>query len=285
MTSSIAAAMGRREPLAQHLYLVDTVAAIAAPPKAWTELRERWDGFAEFTAAPLRERLIEAIVTGGDDVSMLRALAYAEASGERVDVVVAVRSAVYPRLVQLYSEVAATNYAKVGKEFDSAATEFTAAAKRCDPKASSDSIVGQPDPVRSGWLDAAKHAARLDSLVPILCTAAELCGISTRDDSVLLPLLIDTSNLHRRRVWEAWKADGARSGHWSALAGLGARIRAADLEGFEPYRTPKPLIRRQFPLGGPNSRGMYRTVVTDPEDPGYVPEAEQAKPRRRALAR
>jgi hypothetical protein len=36
-----------------------------------------------------------------------------------------------------------------------------------------------------------------------------------------------------------------------ALAAQGARIRGADLDdGFEPYRTPKPLIRRQFPAGG-----------------------------------
>src|SRR5262249_1620734 len=68
-------------------------------------------------------------------------------------------------------------------------------------------------------------------------------------------------NLHRRRLWEAWKAVGERCGRWSALAGLGARIRAADLEG---YRTPKPLIRRQFPFGGPDSRGMYRVKITDP---------------------
>jgi hypothetical protein len=228
----------------------------------------------EFTAAPVRERLIEAVVNGGDDVPMLRALAYAEASGERVDVVVEVRSAVYPRLVQFYSEVAATNYAKVGEEFDAVASEFSAAAGLCDPEADSDSIVGQPDPVRSGWLDAAKYAATLDKLVPILQAAAELAGVHTGDDTWLLLLLIDTAGLHRRRVWEAWKADGERCGHWSALAALGARIRTADLEGFEPFRTPKPFIRKQFPKPGPDNRGIYDVVISDPEDADYVPPEE-----------
>jgi hypothetical protein len=70
-----------------------------------------------------------------------------------------------------------------------------------------------------------------------------------------------------------------------AVTALGARIRACQLEDFEPYRKPKPLVRRQFPLGGPDSKGMYRTVVTDPEDEDYTPEPEEPKARRRALAR
>jgi hypothetical protein len=196
-----------------------------------------------------------------------------------------VRAAVLPKLIQLYSEAAADSYGKVAAAFDAAATKFAAAAKQCDPEASSDAIVGQPDSVRQGWLDSAKHAAELNRIMPVLQDAAELAGVYTGDDTALLPLLVDTAGLHRRRVWESWRNSGERCGRWGALAALGARIRACPLKGFEPYRTPKPLIRKQFQLGGPNSRGMYRTVVTDPEDPDYVPEAEQPKPRRRALAR
>jgi hypothetical protein len=73
------------------------------------------------------------------------------------------------------------------------------------------------------------------------------------------------------------------AGRWGALAALDARIRAADLEGFEPYREPKPLIRKQFPADGPDSRGIYRTTVIDPEDEDYTPPGEPK--RRRALAR
>src|SRR5262245_11761806 len=53
----------------------------------------------------------------------------------------------------------------------------------------------QHDPVRTGWLDAAKHAARLDWLVPVLCAAIEICGISVVDDTASLPLLIGTSTI------------------------------------------------------------------------------------------
>jgi hypothetical protein len=133
----------------------------------------------------------------------------------------------------------------VAKAFDTAATKFTAAAKECDPEADSDAVVGQPDSVRQGRLDSTLHAVELDRLTPVLQAAAELCGIYTgRDDTWLLPLLIDTTGLHRRRVWEAWRSAGERCGRWSALAALGARIRAADLEGFELYREPKPLIHK-----------------------------------------
>lgn len=205
-----------------------------------------------------------------------------EALGQRPDVIIAVRGEVYPRLVQLYSEVAAANYAKVGKQFDTVAGRFTTAAVAGNPEADASALVSEPDPVRKGWLDAAVYAAELDRLTPVLQAAAELCGIDTRDDTWLLPLVINTTGLHRRRVWEAWRVEGGRCGHWAALAGLGAQIRAADLDGFEPYRTPKPLIHKQFPIPGPNNRGIYRPEIIDPEDPDYTPPVEEPK-RRRAL--
>ena len=42
MTSAFAAA-GRRDPLSQHVHLVDAISSIAPPPPQWTELRQRWD--------------------------------------------------------------------------------------------------------------------------------------------------------------------------------------------------------------------------------------------------
>jgi hypothetical protein len=65
---------------------------------------------------------------------------------------------------------------------------------------------------------------------------------------------------------------------------MGARIRAADLEGFEPYRTPKRLIYKQFPAGGPDSRGIYKPVIIDPEDEDYTPPPEEPKHRRGRVA-
>ncbi len=43
------------------------MAAIAPPPKAWSELRDRYDAFLEFDATPLQDRLIEAVVNGGTE--------------------------------------------------------------------------------------------------------------------------------------------------------------------------------------------------------------------------
>jgi hypothetical protein len=43
------------------------------------------------------------------------------------------------------------------------------------------------------------------------------------------------------------------------------------------------LVRKQFPVGGPNSRGIYRPEIIDPENEDYVPPEEPK--RRRALAR
>ena len=254
---------GLPDYLAQHIRRVDVVASIAPLPKAWTELRERWDEFLDFHARPIQQQLIAAVVDGTGDLPMLRALAAAEASSSRGDVVIAVRGVTYPKLIELYSEVADTNYGKVGKEFNAVAGEFTAAAKQCDPEANAETLIDQPDAVRTGWLDAQRFAARLDKLVPILVAAVELCGISARDDTWLLPLLVDPTGLHRRKLWGAWRSAGERCGRWSALAALGARIRASDLDGFEPYREPRALIRKQFPT---RERGIYRPVVIDPED-------------------
>ena len=276
--------MTTREPLDQHIKLVDLIAALAPPPPDWVAVRDRWDQFMELAAVPIRDRLVSAIVGGDGDIPMLRALACSEAgAGSRADVIVEVRGRVYPELIRLYAEAAADNYALVGKQFDSVAAKFTTAAGKCgDHEASSEDVVGQPNTVRDAWLDAAKHAAELDRLVPVLRAAAELAGISTADDTVLLPLLVDPGDAHRRRVWEAFKADGVRTGRWGALAGLGVRIRACELLELAPYRLPKPLVHKQFPAAGPDNRGVYQAVTIDPEDEGYEPPGE---PRRRALAR
>ena len=190
---------------------------------------------------------------------------------------------VLPRLIEIYDEAAADNYGAVAKVFDAAATKFTAAAKRSDPEADADSIVGQPDSVRQGWLDSTVHAAELDRLVPILQAAAELCDVSTDDDTALLPLVCDPAGAHRRRLWEAWKVAGPRCGHWAALAAL-VRLRAwpaADLDGFEAYRLPKPLVWKQFPMGGEGNRGIIgprcsipRTRTTS--SPRRLPDAKRS---------
>ena len=227
MISTLAAAVtGRREPLDRHIDRVDQVAAIAQPPPQWTALRDRWDSMVDFGDTTLLQRLITAIIDGtNEDVATLKALAAVEAgaSGQRADVIIAVRAEVHPRLVQLYSDVAAANYHAVAKQSDSAAADFNTSAGQCGevgPEADTDAVVRQRDPVRTAWLDCAKHAAGLDRLVPVLCAAAELNGVATGDEILLLPLVCDPRGCHRRRVWEAWRADG-RCSKWSAPTAFG----------------------------------------------------------------
>jgi hypothetical protein len=140
--------------------------------------------------------------------------------------------------------------------------------------------VTQPDSVRTAWLDTAKYASRLEALAPLLVAAVELAGLSAVDDTILLPLTCDPSGLHRRKLWEAWRSVGERCGRWSALVALDARIRAAELGGLEPYREARPLLRREFPLGGRGNKGINRVEFIDPEDEDYV-EPEPQQPRRR----
>ena len=81
-------------------------------------------------------------------------------------------------------------------------------------------------------------------------------------------LTVDANGLHRRRVWEAFEETGGRTGRWGALRALGARIRAADLDSYEPYRKPKPMEVKQIRHG----IGV-RQILVDPED---APEPEPA---------
>jgi hypothetical protein len=187
---------------------------------------------------------------------------------------------------QIYSTIAVDSYRKVAAEFDCAATKFSTAAGKCDPGADGASVVGLPDATRTAWMDAARHAAALDRLTPVLHAAAQLAGApatARRDqggkDAALLPLVCDPGTAHRRRVWEAWTAQG-RTGRWGPLLALGVTIRALpELDGFQTYRTPAPMQTRTISTG----RGMSTEATFDPEDPDYQ-EPEPVKPRIRQLA-
>jgi hypothetical protein len=52
-----------------------------------------------------------------------------------------------------------------------------------DPVAAASAILGEPDSVRQGWVDTATLAAELGKLAPLVCAAAELCGLAIFDDT------------------------------------------------------------------------------------------------------
>jgi hypothetical protein len=74
---------------------------------------------------------------------------------------------------------------------------------------------------------------------------AELVGVSSKPRQAQLPLVVDTTGVHRRR--NTWLATTGRAGRWGAIVKAGARIRAADLD---TYRLPRPLEEKRQQRGG-----------------------------------
>jgi hypothetical protein len=277
---------------AAHCRLLDTVTnAGVTPPDAWTQLRQRFTDFINLSAAgPLLERLVTAVLDEPDaDLPTLRAAALAEQL-DQVKIVAAVRGSALARLRAIYAESAIPNYAAMVALFDAQAGRFVATTRQVDVETPAAGMVDETDKARRAWLDAERDSGRLTALIGPLHAAARLTGRvpaeMPRDsggrDACLIPLCCNTTDLHRRRVWEAWNAEG-RCGRWSALVTLGAEIRALpanQLEGFEAYALPKPMEKRYKPSPWPYSPKPFDV---DPEDAGYkpqFPEPVKKKPRR-----
>jgi hypothetical protein len=161
-----------------------------------------------------------------------------------------VSDAVFARLRAIWAPQSAKAYRSVAKEFDDLAVQFTATARVVDPEASSDVVLRCDDRARASWFAAAELAEQLDGLLPVLCSAADLCGAPrgfgrlTEDaDGLRLALACDPKKTHRRRTWEAWNATGGRCGRWSALRRLDITLRAhPSPEKLQPYEAPKPYV-------------------------------------------
>ena len=74
------------------------------------------------------------------------------------------------------------------------------------------------------WSTAEQLAHRLTAALPGLKAAASLAGvIDVEKGEVMIASTVDTTGLHRRRVWEGWRCMAGRTGRWGALlAVLGA---------------------------------------------------------------
>lgn len=266
----------RPDPLTEHCRLVEAVAdAGVAPPDAWLHLRDRLTGFLGWGDAPMRARLVAAIVDGDPDadIAALRASAFAELQ-TAPKVISAVRTAVAARLRETYAAAALDNYGKVATVFDGWATKFATTAAAVDVETPGSEMVDQPDKAREAWLDAERAAHHLTKTMGTLHTAARLAGVPESGprgiggkDAVLLPLCANPTDQHRCAVWEAWTNIEGRCGRWSALHAAGVPIRAmpADQIGsFEPYREPKPLREGWISIA---PMGTYERAIVDPEDP------------------
>ncbi len=251
-----------------HLAAVDLIASAGIPaPEPWTALRQRHIDYLALES-PVRQQLIAAIVEPTDaDLNVLNALALAEIANPKslAAIHTSVSAAVRHRHVAQYSKVAAANYLTLAARFDGIAEKFTAAVAVVNPESDPAGMVTADAKSRTAWSEAALLGNDLDSLIPALLAAATLAGTTVHPRDGLLPLTVDPTGLHVRRVWESWVKQDGRTGRWGALAAMGARLRACRLDEFQPYPEPKPLEHRTEQI----ARGQTRVVTYDPHDADY----------------
>ena len=232
-----------------HVEAVERLAAAGIPaPKEWTDLLNRYQTFTAMTSDAQR-RLTEAVLDGNtDEVDELRAFALIEAASNaehRAAVNNFVGAAVATRLTNLYEPSAEKSFVKAAALFNAAAKRFTGFADLVDPDMDADVVVTLNDAQRQAWGQAPVAVRDLDAALAVLAEAAWLCGVSgVTSGETLIALAMDTTDVDRRSIWEAWETVEGRCGRWAAVHKLGAPLAAADLDGFQPYRRPMPMEER-----------------------------------------
>jgi hypothetical protein len=263
----------RSDPIADHVTLVRAAAGGGATiPPAWEALRERLENLTN-PGTPMLDRLISALIDGSTDLGAAYVMAMAEANDlQKGKVVGPLRAAALQKMRELYGKTAIRNYGAVAYNFDGLAKQFTELADIVDPESDAVALMSAPDKTRQAWQDIETYAHKLTESLPALSAAAQLCGIRDVDtDPVLLPLVCDPGQVHRRRVWEAWATDTGRCGRWAALHRANIPIHAypADsLGSFESYRPARDIEHRLVPTG---TVGVYDEITVDPESASYTP--------------
>jgi hypothetical protein len=250
-----------------HVEAVERLAAAGIPaPKEWTDLLNRYQTFTALTSDAQR-RLTEAVLDGNtDEVDELRAFALIEAASNaehRATVNNFVGAAVATRLTNLYEPSAEKSFVKAAALFNAAAKRFTGFADLVDPNLDAELVIDLDDKQRQAWGQAPVAVRDLDAALAVLAEAAWLSGVSgVSTGETLIALAMDTTDVDRRSIWEAWETVEGRCGRWAAVHALGLEIAAANLDGFQPYRRPAPLQESWERVDG--EIGFTRRMV-DPE--------------------
>src|SRR5262245_54431428 len=191
--------------LTAHTWLVD--GSTVEPPRLWRELRERYDTFAAMQRPNLL-KLSEAVLTGDGDITTLRSLAISECYNS--DVTDQVAAAARLELCRLWEPVAAKNYHGLADRFNDAAKRFTACTTRVDVNAVPAEIIDADAKALTALKSAVAISTELEDLMMPLGCAAELCGaasdlftMSFDNNTALIPLCLDVTNVHKRKLWEA----------------------------------------------------------------------------------
>lgn len=238
-----------------------------APTADYADLRSRIGAYQQLDR-PHESRLRAAVINGAEgDVAELRALAVADRLAAEVDR--EVLQDAHQALRKAYDGPAA--YTEAATQFDKVAAAFTAAVVEIDPTLDAAAVVDEPDKRRKTWREGQRLLVELEDAATALHIAGllaelalptdQIAGTQPWDDTLrsqLLGLTVRADGLHRRRVWES---------DWVQLVQLGAELKAVELDSFEPYRKPAPLVERKIQ----RSDGTYAFVQLDPEDDDFVP--------------
>lgn len=229
---------------------VETITANGATiTKKFQTLADRWETFTT-TNGRIQDELNDAISdpeVSAEELARLNALAVAAQLTTPVHKAT-VRNEAGAHMLRLlrdeYATVAAANYETIREAFNTKAAQLTEALDIADPEASAEEMVRASAKVRAAWADSPILANELETLVSLLHTAATLAGKADPTGGIakrLIGLTVNTTGLHRRRVWEAWENTTGRAGHWRELWKLGATIEAPALEEVTTYTEPKPM--------------------------------------------
>lgn len=236
---------------------------------AFEKIRVGWSAAnSDPTEDELQAHILDAIKVGDTEAVDQAMARYAVAKLDHAHVRGRIARAVLPALRTAYQASSADNYAGIAKRYDEAAGRLTKCAAVVDITLDADKVVALDAKSRTAWMDAAVIAKDVDRMLAVLVDAATLAGIPDSNLGTRIALATDPGTAHRRRVFEAWSAHG-RCGRWAGLLALGVTLRAASLDGFEPYADPAPITIRQVPTNlGAGVHGT-RQVPVDPEDAVY----------------
>jgi hypothetical protein len=258
--------------ISSYLASIDAlIAQGASVTDTFTKTRAGWKAAnSDPTTADLEAKILEAIGTGDAGKVEAAMLAAQLAKADRSQIRGRIARGVLPALRAAYAGTSADNYAAIAKAFDEAAGRLATCASKVDAELDAGKVVALSDEQRTAWMDAGVIAKEVDRLLAVLLEAAALAGIPDTDSNLgtRIALATDPGSAHRRRVHESWASKG-RCGRWPALLALGVKLRAATLEGFEPYADPAPITIRQVSVAmGAGVHGV-RQVPVDPEDAAY----------------
>ena len=167
--------------LHSHIVAVDALNPVTASKRP--SRGRTWTRYGRFLALDdehaATELLAAAVVTGEGEASLpqLYGAALAEWWPKSVsDVRGFVGARVHAELSRLYSPHADRSYKQVCDEFNAVVKQFTGCVELIDPETGSDGIIGEHEKLRNAWMDAPRHAGRLDALLSrsrrVLCWSA-----------------------------------------------------------------------------------------------------------------